>query len=125
MNMRDLTVFNNFMDDFYGLGKKAVGAKQLNVDWDSNDDGYIIRLELPGVDEKNINIDVENNILTVKAEYDEKDGNSLRSGKYKWSAEIMDVDIENITANLDKGILVVNVPKSEKSKPKRIEIGVK
>lgn len=126
---RDLVVFDNFMKDIFDIASANVnknaqdyGAKNLVVDYDSNDDGYIVRAEVPGLDEENIDVGMENGVLTIKAEYKEETKNCIRTGKYRWSARVLDVDPEGITAKLDKGILIVNLPKSEKAKPKKIEI---
>jgi HSP20 family protein len=123
---RDLMVFDNLFRDVFDVASSVNKEdKRLYADWDTNDDGYIVKVEIPGIDEENIDVNFENSILTIKAEYKEENENSLRSGKYKWSAKVIDVDIENIDAKLEKGVLIINLPKSEKAKPKRIQISKK
>jgi len=128
---RELVAFDNFMKDIFDIANVATnvgrnvqeyGAKNLVVDYDSNEDGYVVRAEVPGLDEENIDVGMENGVLTIKAEYKEETKNCLRTGKYRWSARVLDVDADAITAKLDKGILTINLPKSEKAKPKKIEI---
>lgn len=123
---RDLMALNNFFGDVFDVADQInngfVDQKKLHVDWDTNDDGYIVKAELPGINEEDIDVNVENGVLTIKAEYKEEDKHSLRTGKYKWAARVQDVDTDAITAELKKGVLVINLPKSEKAKPKRIAI---
>ena len=124
---RDLMLLDNFFGDIFNAADqinngKFVDSKKLHVDWDTNEDGYIIKAELPGIEEDQIDVNLENGVLTIKAEYKDEDKNSLRTGKYKWAARVQDVETENISATLKNGVLIVNLPKAEKAKPKKITI---
>ena len=124
--MNDLTLLEKTMNDFFGLTEtKRDYASKMFVDYETTDDGYIVKAELPGIDEDAIDVNVENGIMTITAEYKNEDEFSLRKGKYKWAATLKDVDTDNIEASLDKGVLTLNLPKSEKAKPRRIAIGKK
>ncbi len=121
---RELITFDNLFRDIMDVSRSFQGDdfKTLYTDWESTEDGYIVKVEVPGIDQDAIDINVENGLLTIKAEYKEESKECLRRGKYKWSAKVVDVDTDAITAKLDKGVLIINLPKSEKAKPKRIEI---
>jgi len=121
---RDLAIFDNLFRDIMDVsrGFQDDGFKTLYTDWESTEDGYVVKIEVPGIDQDGIDINVENGLLTIKAEYKEDSKECLRRGKYKWSVKVVDVDVDAITAKLDKGVLIINLPKSEKAKPKRIEI---
>ncbi|GAA3050210.1 Hsp20/alpha crystallin family protein [Kitasatospora albolonga] len=95
-------------------------------------DEYVICFDLPGVDPGAIDIDVERNMLTVKAERRPR-----REGEgVKWelaerplgvfSRQIMlsdTLDPEGISADYDAGVLTLKIPVAEKAKPRKITIG--
>lgn len=118
---RDLTVLENMFKDVFSFDTQDV-AHRLHVDWDSTDDGYIVMAEIPGITEDQLEVNIENGMLTIRADYG--DG-KLRQGKFKWAAKVNDIDSEAITAKLENGILELNLPKSEKAKPKKITISKK
>lgn len=123
--MKELTVFDSLFNDLLGYVNTSANTdidKKILVDVDSTEDGYIIKAEVPGIDQENIEINLENGILSIKAEYKEDNGSCLRSGKYRWAAKVANVDGEKISATLDKGILVINLPKAESAKARKIEI---
>ena len=98
------------MQDFFAPTAEAI----------SSDDSYDIELELPGVDEKDIDISLDDNVLTIKGEKreeTEKVGKttyfSERSyGAFQRSFRLpINIDPEHIDANFAKGILHVRLPK--------------
>lgn len=122
------SIINTFDDIFNVLDKEwsssgALASKRLNVVTDENESEYIIRAEMPGIDEERIDISFENDILSISADYEEEGENVLRTGKYSWACTVRDVESDNIKANLKNGILDITLPKSEKAKPRRIKIG--
>ncbi|MCQ2740501.1 MAG: Hsp20/alpha crystallin family protein [Alphaproteobacteria bacterium] len=99
-------------------------------------DKYEIKAELPGMDEKDINLSVENGLLTIsgekKAETEEKDkGYYLKEcsyGSFSRSVRLPDnISEDKIGAKLKKGVLVIDMPKKEPLAPKsrKIEISSK
>jgi HSP20 family protein len=89
-------------------------------------------MEVPGVDEKDIQITLENNTLTVrgerKFEKDEKEENfhriERRYGSFTRSFSLPNtVDTENVVANYNNGILTVQLAKRAEAKPKQIKVG--
>jgi HSP20 family protein len=96
-------------------------------------DAYYIEVELPGVKKEDINIDINDNTLTisgerkVKEEHKEDTFYKVESyyGRFERSFALPeDVDVEKIEAEFKDGILEIKIPKIVKveNKPKRIEI---
>ena len=92
-----------------------------------------LKIEVPGIEEKDIDVRVENNTLTVhgerKIEKEEKEENYRRVerqyGSFTRTFTLpTTVDTENVSATYDKGVLKVNLPKKAEAKPKQIKIGV-
>lgn len=89
------------------------------------------RLEIPGVSEDQIDIRVEDNMLTVAGEkqmeqVDERAGYRLverRYGRFARSFTLpRGVDAGNVSATYDNGVLTVHLPKTEASKPRRVQV---
>ncbi len=92
-----------------------------------------LKIEVPGIDEKDIDVRVENNTLTVhgerKIEKEEKEENYRRVernyGSFTRTFTLPTaVDTENVSANYDKGVLKINLPKKAEAKPKQIKVSV-
>ena len=88
---------------------------------------------MPGIDEKDIDVRVENNTLTVhgerKIEKEEKEENYRRVerqyGSFTRSFTLpQTVDAESVSANYDKGVLKITLPKKAEAKPKTIKVNV-
>jgi HSP20 family protein len=98
-----------------------------------SDTHYILRADLPGVSEDDVNIELDGNVLTVSGErksehQDRKQGyyRVERSyGSFRRSLRLPEgVDAEAITATFDKGVLEISVPKPEAAKPHKVQITV-
>ena len=96
--------------------------KNLHVVTDEDEGNYYIKAEMPGINDERVDISYENDILSISADYEEQGVNSLRRGKYSWACTVRDIDHESIKANLNDGILNIILPKSEKVKPRKIQI---
>jgi HSP20 family protein len=92
-----------------------------------------LKIEVPGIEEKDIDVRVENNTLTVhgerKFEKEEKEENFRRVerqyGSFTRSFTLPNtVDTESIQANYDKGILKIQLSKKAEAKPKQIKVNV-
>ena len=95
------------------------------------DKDYRIMIDMPGVKAENLDINVENQTLQVKAEAENQvpDGFTSRRRERPAHAEFArsfslgnHVDLDKISAKLDNGVLTITLPKSETSLPRRIEI---
>jgi HSP20 family protein len=89
--------------------------------------------EMPGVEEKDLNLHVENNVLTIsgerKLENEEKKDNfhriERRYGRFSRSFTLpATADPQNINAEFENGVLKITIGKREEAKPKQIKIGV-
>ncbi|RGD56855.1 Hsp20/alpha crystallin family protein [Kitasatospora xanthocidica] len=94
-------------------------------------DEYVICFDLPGVDPEAIDIDVERNMVTVKAERrPRQDGEGIKwelserpLGVFSRQVMLSDtLDPAGITADYDAGVLTLKIPVAEKAKPRKIEI---
>jgi len=92
-----------------------------------------LKIEVPGIEEKDIDVRVENNTLTVhgerKIEKEEKEENYRRVerqyGSFTRTFNLpTTVDTENVSANYDKGVLKITLPKKVEAKPKQIKVNV-
>lgn len=90
---------------------------------------FTVEVEVPGIKEENIEITLDKNILTIKGTQEEEKANKEywrveRSvGSFKRSFALPSlVDVENIQALYDKGILTIHFPKKPKTVPRKIEI---
>jgi len=103
------------------------------VDVYEDDHGVTLKIEAPGIDEKDIDVRVENNVLTVsgerKFEKEEKEENyrrvERRYGSFSRSFTLPNtVDTENVSAVYDKGMLKIKLAKKAEAKPKQVKINV-
>ena len=92
-----------------------------------------LKIEVPGIEEKDIDVRVENNTLTVqgerKIEKEEKEENYRRVerqyGSFTRTFTLpQTVDTENVSASYDKGVLNITLPKKAEAKPKQIKVNV-
>ena len=92
-------------------------------------DRFVIEVDLPGVSTESIDLDVERNVLTVRAERVARNGDwePLASERPRgaFSRQLVlgdNLDLEKIEASYDGGVLRLTVPVAEKAKPRKIEI---
>lgn len=132
-------VFNGFFDDFggfgsdfFGLGRGDSFSPRIDVSQDKN--GLNIAAELPGMDEKDIEVSLKDGLLLIKGEKthdDKKEGKDYyhveRSyGSFQRSIRVPEeVDPDRIEASFKKGLLKIKLPKSEKEQEKARRIDVK
>jgi HSP20 family protein len=92
-----------------------------------------LKIEVPGIDEKDIDVRLENNTLTVhgerKIEKEEKEENYRRVerqyGSFTRTFTLpTTVDAEKVSADYDKGVLKIALPKKAEAKPKQIKVNV-
>src|SRR3954464_7988540 len=135
--------FNRVSGDPFGLldqilgnsGARAGGSLMRAPETDvvETEREIQVHVEMPGLKRDNIEVDVENNVLTIRGEKREertegKEGRyhlaERRYGTFARSFVLpRDVDAENIQASFEDGVLVVRIPKSEKARRRKIDIG--
>ena len=103
------------------------------VDVYEDEHNVTLKIEVPGIDEKDIDVRIENNTLTVhgerKFESEEKEENYRRVerqyGSFTRTFTLPNsVDTESVSANYDKGVLKIDLPKKAEAKPKQIKVNV-
>ena len=103
------------------------------VDVYEDEHNVTLKIEVPGVDEKDIDVRVENNVLTVhgerKFEKEEKEENFRRVerqyGSFTRTFTLPStVDAVHVSANYEKGVLKIALPKKAEAKPKQIKVNV-
>lgn len=101
------------------------------VDIKEETDKFLVRADLPGVDSKDIEVSLENGVLTINGKResevkDEKDGYRRVErvyGEFHRQFTLPDsADPEKVAAKCDKGVLEITIGKSEARKPKRISV---
>jgi HSP20 family protein len=138
--IRDFSVLQNQMnrlfEDVMGtLPGESNGRGNTNwvplADIYEDDNDLIVRAELPGVDPKMVDVRVENNVLTIRGErpfeqkVEQENYHRLERSYGTFSRAFTlpaTIDANKIRAEYRDGILNLTLPKSEKAKPKRIQI---
>ena len=102
------------------------------MDLVETDDHFVLRADLPGMSEDDVNIEFEDGTLTVsgerKAEHEDSNEGFHRVersfGSFSRSLTLpQGIDPEAVTANFDRGVLEIRIPKPEQRKPRKIAIG--
>ncbi len=140
VNTHFTPALDNFFDDFFKVGFPATHSRNQNsgVNISESESDFLIEVALPGLNKGDFNVNVENNLLTISAEQkvENTEEGEDKGRKYthkefgftsfKRSFHLPEsVNSDDITANYDRGILAVSLPKVAKEEPKAktIEIG--
>ena len=124
-----------FRDSFGPEGQEALTTTSFApaVDVYEDEHNVTLKIEVPGIDEKDIDVRIENHTLTVhgerKYETDEKEENYRRIerqyGSFTRSFTLpTTVDHEKVSANYEKGVLKITLAKKAEAKPKQIKVSV-
>lgn len=101
------------------------------LDVEENEDGFTLHVELPGVEADEVDVSIEENVLTIAGQrdfYSDKTTDGFRRverrfGSFHRAVRLPDrVDPDGVKAAYKDGLLTVSVPKSESAKPRRIQI---
>lgn len=130
-------LFDEFLNGFdlapLGEAPGRISTFSPSVDVQETDKDVKVSAELPGIDEKDIEVSLDDNVLTLKGEkkeeHEEKDKTSYRVersyGSFHRSILLPpEIDAENVKAKFKKGVLTVTLPKlkTEPEKRKKIDI---
>src|SRR5579863_3611685 len=135
---RDVAALQNrmnrlFEEQYGGREELTTGAFVPPVDIYEDEHGIQLKLEAPGIDEKDLDIKVENNVLTVsgerKLEKEEKEENfhrvERRYGSFTRSFTLPNtVSTDDIQADYEHGVLKIRLAKRAEAKPKQIKVSV-
>jgi len=139
--VRDLATMQNRINRFVRESYSPEGPEEAltttsfapPVDIYEDEHTIIVKMEVPGIDEKDIDVRIENNTLTVhgerKMEKEEKEENFRRVerqyGSFTRSFTLpSSVDSGQVSAHYDKGVLKINLAKRAEAKPKQIKVNV-
>jgi HSP20 family protein len=122
--------------DFDRLAQQVFGTTNrpavMPMDAWREGDSFVIEFDLPGVSKESIDLDVERNVLTVRAERVPRNGDwemlATERVRGAFSRQLVlgdNLDLDKIEATYDDGVLRLVVPVAERAKPRKIEIGQK
>ncbi|HAH60761.1 MAG TPA: molecular chaperone Hsp20 [Treponema sp.] len=140
--MNELSLFNNFFDNAldaipdFDFGR-SLGMPKVDVKEDK--DAYVMQMDLPGMTEKDVNVELDHNVLTISSHHEEnkeeKSDKNEKKDEAKWLIRERrvsefsrrftlpeDVNGENVAATFKNGVLTVNIPRKALAAPKRIAI---
>ena len=126
----DLFDWNGLLDNFF-TDTPVWNTRTPAVDVREQEDEYLMEAELPGLAEKDIELNVEDNILTLSSKKEEskeekKNGYLIRERhNYEFARTFVlpkDVDREKIKAEFKNGVLVVSIQKKPEAKPRKIDV---
>ena len=123
---------DNFLRSFFDMSD-MVGSAGFRVDIREDDKAYHLEAEIPGVAKDKLNVNVEDDTLTISADLNEEKkeerGSYLyserRTGHVERCFNLEGIDAENITADYKNGVLMVNLPKQQptpKKEARKIDI---
>jgi len=131
---------NRLFDNFFGKTTSMPFEENLNtwefdppVDIYEDDQELTFKVELPGIEEKDIKVEIENNVLTIhgerKLEKDMKEESFRRMERYygAFSRSFTvpsTVNPDKIEANYVDGVLTIQLPKRTEARPKQIKVNV-
>ena len=125
---------NRVFDAFFGNGGSRGATRRWIPAMDLVETGehLVLRADLPGLEQDDVEIEVKDGVLTVsgerKAEHEEKSEGFYRVersfGSFSRSLTLpKGVNAGQVEADFDKGVLEVRIPKPEEAKPRRVTIG--
>ncbi|QOD93943.1 MULTISPECIES: Hsp20/alpha crystallin family protein [Microcella] len=128
-----------FFDPFRELDRVASSMldqrqspRLMPMDLFRDGDHYVLTADLPGVDPGTVDVDVDGQLLTIRAERSARTEEGVQwlarergTGSYLRQLTLgKDIDTENISAHYENGVLSVMIPVAEKAKPRKIEIAM-
>lgn len=126
--------FDRMLDGFFS-GHESSVARTPTVDIREEDEQYVLEAELAGLSEKDVDVKVQDNLLTISAETESEEKEEKKEDKKSYilrerrSSSFMrsfvlpkDVDQEHIDAAFKNGVLTLTLPKSQESKPRTIKV---
>jgi HSP20 family molecular chaperone IbpA len=123
--------FDSVFDNIFGGDNFGFGRNYPAVDVREEKDKYVMEAELPGLTENDIDVNLDDNMLTISSrkseeKKEEKDGYLLRERRaYSFKRSFIvpkDVDRNKIDANFKDGLLTLTLEKAPEAKPKKIEV---
>jgi HSP20 family protein len=106
------------------------GPRIMPMDLYRDRDHYVLSADMPGIDPGSVDIDVDGQLLTIRAERTLGSAEGVKwlsrerqAGSFLRQLNLgQGIDIENISATYDNGVLSVTIPVVERAKPRKIEV---
>lgn len=121
--------FDTLLDRFFSDSHLVYNSGHPKVDILEDDNQYLIKADLPGFTDKDIDVKVDGDLLTISSKEKEAEDNQgyiiRERGARNFSRSFTlpkDVDTDNIKALVKNGILTLELPKSPEVKPRSIEV---
>jgi len=124
-------LFNDFF--IYSPGSLFKNEWEPTIDVEDGKDSIHVKAEIPGIDEKDLDVRIKNNTLILSGEKKEEKKEEKKNYVYterKFGSFYRSIDLpegviaDKIKATFKKGVLSIDIPKDEKVKPKKIAITV-
>ncbi|MBF0381617.1 MAG: Hsp20/alpha crystallin family protein [Magnetococcales bacterium] len=122
-----------FERDLHNCSSDQMAELPVNVDIREDENQIVIKADVPGMEQKDININVDNNLLTISGErkfadkeHQDKYHRVERAyGRFSRTFQLNNsTEVKNITATYNSGVLEVALPKLEEAKPRSIQVQV-
>lgn len=122
--------FSRLLESTFGdVPTAGLGAWSPPVDIEETDDSFVVEAELPGVKREDINVELDENQLSIHGEIEERERTGVlrrqtrRTGQFDYRVTLpTQVDPDKVDASLEEGVLRLTLQKTESHKPRRIEI---
>ncbi len=109
----------NFIDSLNADSNKAESSFTPNAEYYEVENGFVLEVELPGVKKEDLDVQVEKDIITVKATRARKDEKITYERSFRLAD---DIDTDNIKAALENGILKFELAKRTQAAARKIDI---
>jgi HSP20 family protein len=128
-------LFNTFFDQPNPTGRNDGAARRWipAMDLIESGDHYVLRADLPGLSDEDVNVQLEDNVLTIsgerKAQHEGQQEGYYRLerafGGFARSLTLPEgVNPDGIQAHFDRGVLEIRIPKPEQKKPRQVQINL-
>lgn len=125
--------FEDFFRDVFRLGESEAGLLEPAADVSESDGQVTVKLEVPGVDKKDLHVSVTEDAVTVRGETRKESADTkkslyrqeIRYGVFQRSMPLpVEVDAAKAAAKLENGMLTITIPKLPATKARHVEIPV-
>ena len=116
---RILVLIQNFLDNFNACNAQGECAYTPKADYYEVDNGFVLEVELPGVKKEDLDVQVEKNIITVKATRARKDSKYTYERSFRLAD---DIDPENIKVSFENGVLTFSLAKKQQASARKLTV---
>ena len=128
-------LFNTFFDQPNTSGRNGGAGRQWipAMDLIETGDHYVLRADLPGLSDEDVNVQLEDNVLTISGER-KANRETQQEGYYRLERAFggfarsltlpEGVDPDGVQAHFDRGVLEIRIPKPEQKKPRQVQISL-